>query len=247
MERTVLQGRGEVKLSEDDSITFDRVPIVSPNGDILVKSMSFKIKPGNHMLIVGPNGCGKSSLFRILGGLWPVYGGTVVKPPAADFTYIPQRPYLSLGTLRDQIIYPNTRSEMIQRPLRLPSSRAILSPRRALRNSARTGGVTDDNLMRLLEILQISDIVEREGGWDAQREWRDALSGGIKQMLAMARLFYHSPKVRALHLLSFGVIAYERSERAVRHLRRVHVQHNPGGRADHVRACNQSVEANSSP
>jgi ABC-type protease/lipase transport system fused ATPase/permease subunit len=46
-------------------------------------------------------------------------------------------------------------------------------------------------------MLELDSIVEREGGWDTQREWRDALSGGDKQRLAMARLFYHCPKVRA--------------------------------------------------
>lgn len=54
-------------------------------------------------------------------------------------------------------------------------------------------GVTDDDLQRILELLQVGSIVEREGGWDAQREWRDALSGGDKQRLAAARLFYHAP------------------------------------------------------
>ncbi|KAH9811020.1 ABC transporter transmembrane region 2-domain-containing protein [Melampsora americana] len=171
--KTLLQNRGTIKESDDD-IIFDEVPIISPNGDVLVKSLSFHVKPGQHLLIVGPNGCGKSSLFRILGGLWPVYGGTVTKPPASEFTYIPQRPYLSLGTLRDQIIYPDTKIEM------------------------HTRGVADSDLMRILAIVELDGIVEREGGWDVTREWRDALSGGDKQRLAICRLYYHCPKYAIL-------------------------------------------------
>jgi ATP-binding cassette subfamily D (ALD) long-chain fatty acid import protein len=57
--------------------------------------------------------------------------------------------------------------------------------------------VSDDDLMRILDVLEMGYMVEREGGWDASREWRDALSGGDKQKIAMARLFYHRPKVSA--------------------------------------------------
>ncbi|KAH9486683.1 ATP-binding cassette sub-family D member 1 [Psilocybe cubensis] len=167
-----LQGRGEVIESED--IRFENVPIVTPNGDVLVKSLSFHIKPGQNLLIVGPNGCGKSSLFRILGGLWPVYGGVVHKPSASQFILIPQRPYLPLGTLRDQIIYPHSQEEMYKR------------------------GVTDDDLSKILSVVEMSHIVEREGGWNATKEWREALSGGDQQKIAWARLFYHHPKYAVL-------------------------------------------------
>jgi ABC-type uncharacterized transport system fused permease/ATPase subunit len=91
-----------------DNIIFDKVPILSPNGDVLVEEMSFEIKPNMHLMITGPNGCGKSSLFRILGELWPATGGTVHKPDLSKIFYIPQRPYLPQGTLRDQLIYPDT-------------------------------------------------------------------------------------------------------------------------------------------
>jgi ATP-binding cassette subfamily D (ALD) long-chain fatty acid import protein len=169
---TVLQGRGTIE--ESENVEFKNVPIVSPNGDVLVKKLTFAIKPGDHLLIVGPNGCGKSSLFRILGGLWPVYGGSVKKPNFEDIFYIPQRPYLSRGTLRDQIIYPDTLYEF------------------------RAKNESEEALKEILEILEIESVLNRPNGWDAVEEWRDVFSGGLQQRIAMARLFYHKPKYAIL-------------------------------------------------
>lgn len=169
----VLKGRGKVVESKD--IEFIDVPIISPNGDVLVKALSFALKQGDHLLVVGPNGCGKSSLFRILGGLWPVYGGTVHKPPFSDIFYIPQRPYLSRGSLRQQIIYPDGLRTM------------------------RAKGVTDKDLLDILRTLDLESLVTLYGeGWDAEAEWRDVLSGGLQQRVAMARLFYHRPRYAIL-------------------------------------------------
>ncbi|KAF5566943.1 ATP-binding protein cassette subfamily D (ALD) member 2 [Fusarium phyllophilum] len=169
----VLKGRGTVHESND--ITFIDVPIISPNGDVLIKALSFTLKHGDHLLVVGPNGCGKSSLFRILGGLWPVYGGTVYKPPFHAIFYIPQRPYLSRGSLRQQIIYPDSLRQM------------------------RARSITDADLLEYLKILGLEHLPELyEEGWDAEAEWRDVLSGGLQQRVAMARLFYHRPKYAIL-------------------------------------------------
>ena len=205
------------------TVPASRSNLFSASGDVLIKSLSFYVKPGvsifpssleaGHSLTAFHSPHHDSNIFSSSVEMVPANrpfsafsadfgpstvralcqrmdwctlltlqpcssGGIVTKPPASEFTYIPQRPYLSLGTLRDQIIYPQSRAQMHAR------------------------GITDSDLVRILRLLDLEAIVEREGGWDAQREWRDALSGGDKQRLAMARLFYHRPKVRHFRGLS---------------------------------------------
>ena len=162
-----MEKRGEY--AEGDSIKFEGVPIISPNGDILINSINFEVKRGMNLFITGPNGCGKSSLFRIMGALWPLFGGNVSRPKGESIFYIPQRPYLPTGTLRDQIIYPHSKLQM------------------------RKKKVTDKMLKDLLEVVQLKSYTEKDGGLDKFANWNDVLSGGEKQRIAMARLFYHKP------------------------------------------------------
>lgn len=80
--------------------------------------------------------------FRILSGLWPLYNGTVKRPLINDLYYVPQRPYLAIGSLRDQIIYPDSVEDMKRK------------------------SIQDKDLMVILEVVNLQQVVIREGGWN---------------------------------------------------------------------------------
>ena len=161
-----------------DGVRLEHVPIVAPSlyprgGDELIESLSFIVRSGQHLLVSGPNGVGKSAIPRIVAGLWPVYRGLVSRPRNVGFDgimFLPQRPYLSVGTLRDQVIYPHTELDMGET------------------------GQTDRRLQEILDEAHLGYLPLREGGWNVRKEWKDVFSGGEKQRMAMARLFYHEPR-----------------------------------------------------
>ncbi|PSK41490.1 hypothetical protein C7M61_001173 [Candidozyma pseudohaemuli] len=166
----------EKNVNFGDEITFADVRLVTPADVTLVEKLNFSIKPGQHLLIAGPNGCGKSSMFRMLGGLWPCKYGKITIPTSDNMFYLPQRAYLCRGSLREQIIYPHTQEQF----------------------KKNKHGKTEKDLEEILKILDLSDILPENKDWDIVKNWNEELSTGAQQRLAMARLYYHQPKFAVL-------------------------------------------------
>jgi len=141
-----------------------------------MEPLKLVIKQGDHLMITGPNGVGKTAIARVLAGLWESAGGILQRPARGvnGLFVVPQRAYMVVGTLRDQIIYPHSYAQFM------------------------ASGQTDEDLMRILQVVHLAYLPDREGGWTTRKEWKDVLSGGEKQRMGMARLFYHQPKFAIL-------------------------------------------------
>ncbi|GFP84827.1 ABC transporter d family member 1 [Phtheirospermum japonicum] len=164
-------------VTEANYIEFDGVKVVTPTDNVLVEDLTLRVETGSNLLITGPNGSGKSSLFRVLGGLWPLVSGHIVKPGVGsdlnkEIFYVPQRPYTAVGTLRDQLIYPLTADQEVE-------------------------ALTQSEMTELLKNVDLEYLLDR---YPLEKEvnWGDELSLGEQQRLGMARLFYHKPKFAIL-------------------------------------------------
>lgn len=164
---------------------------VHPQAPPLVKDLSLVLKDGDHLMITGSNGVGKTAVARVLAGLWAPRGkdaalwrpkdedgheqtqrgtadddssthanigqkGTKRRKRKAVFV-VPQRSYMVAGSLLDQMIYPDSYVEYVEK------------------------GWTEDEMHEILESVFLGYLPEREGGFGVRKEWRDVLSGGEKQ------------------------------------------------------------------
>lgn len=163
-------GMATIDVVEQEYLALQRVTLETPNYErILVRDVSFKVAQGEGVLIVGPSGAGKSSLMRAIAGLWNAGTGCIVRPKPEETLFLPQRPYMLLGDLRSQLLYPNTSCQ-----------------------------VTDEQLHEVLEQVNLAHLPERVGGFDVELEWADVLSLGEQQRLAFARLLLTKPRYAIL-------------------------------------------------
>ena len=153
----------------DDSrkVRLDKMTVRTPDGSKeLVIDLSFELKRKQSLLIMGASGTGKSSVLRTIAGLWSSGSGSLDRPPLNELMFLPQKPYMIQGGLRDQLLYPY--------------------PDRA---------ATDEQIREVVDKVNLVDVFERVDS-DLERvvDWTNVLSLGEQQRVAFARLFLHHPK-----------------------------------------------------
>jgi putative ATP-binding cassette transporter len=82
-----------------------------PQGRALLGATTLELKPGEDVLVTGPTGSGKSTLFRAIAGIWPYWSGRIHMPQGAKLLFLPQKPYLPIGSLKRAVAYPDDASK----------------------------------------------------------------------------------------------------------------------------------------
>jgi vitamin B12/bleomycin/antimicrobial peptide transport system ATP-binding/permease protein len=100
------------------TIALDNLELSLPQGAPLLAATSIEFKPGEHVLVTGPSGAGKSTFFRSLAGIWPYWKGRIRLPVGARLLFLPQKPYLPLGSLKHAVSYPGKADEVDDRLVR---------------------------------------------------------------------------------------------------------------------------------
>lgn len=91
------------------SVSTEKLCVRLPDGSELLHDIYLTLQPGCNVLVKGSSGAGKSTLLRALSGIWPFVEGKIAMPPQEQLMFIPQRPYLPLGSLRSALLYPGTK------------------------------------------------------------------------------------------------------------------------------------------
>ena len=157
----------QIQTQPGDHLALDALTLYTPQYErVLIKALTLTLKPGDGLLITGDSGCGKSSLLRAIAGLWRSGSGVVHLPPLDGVFFLPQQPYMQIGTLRSQLIYPSAQTSL-----------------------------NDERLLDILAEVHLAELAERVGGLDAEHDWEKLLSVGEQQRLAFGRVLVHQPDI----------------------------------------------------
>ena len=113
LERKHLAGLARSPAPAGAGLALADVSLRLPDGDILLDGATLTVPPGGRVMLAGPAGCGKSTLFRAMGGLWPFCQGSLRLPQGERALFLPQRPYLPITTLAGAVTYPEKNRMLI--------------------------------------------------------------------------------------------------------------------------------------
>ena len=149
-----------------DAIVVQHADLTPPGGQKpILRDLSLSIGESDRLLVVGPSGCGKTSLLRMISGLWAPSRGSVERPETGELLFIPQKPYMLLGSLREQLCYPTDETRF-----------------------------SDDQLHHVLEEVNLGSLLQRYPDLEVKQDWPRILSLGEQQRLAFGRLLLNAPR-----------------------------------------------------
>jgi putative ATP-binding cassette transporter len=151
-------------------LRLEKLTVMTPNRQrTLISELSLALGKGENLLVTGASGVGKSALFRAIAGLWTDGQGTIKRPELEQLVFLPQTPYMLLGSFRQQLLYST-----------LPDA---------------TVSITDEALADVLEKVRLGELLKRIGGFDVEMDWVNVLSLGEQQRIAFARLLLARPEI----------------------------------------------------
>jgi len=150
---------------EDDRVAYESLTLRSPKEDrVLIQELSVSIPHKTRVVVVGTNHPAKMALFRATAGIWEIGDGRIVRPGAYNILFLPERPYLLPGTLRQ----------------------ILATPRRE--------APTEEQIERVSRAFDLEPAFARIGALDVEVDWPNVLSLGEQQLLAAARVVLAAPR-----------------------------------------------------
>jgi ABC-type uncharacterized transport system fused permease/ATPase subunit len=222
-EESITGNHNEQHIDNDNNLVLEieHLDLVTPDFQqrLLIQDLNLQLFKQQHLLIVGNSGAGKSSLLRAVAGLWTVGNGRIARPHDDDVYFLPQRPYCTLGSLKDQLLYPSIEREHgelqhLQEDVRNGDSSSSSSRDKKEGASGQKivpqahwlkQTISDDDLLRVLEQVDLLDLAKSvssnnknapgDKGLNTVLDWSNVLSLGEQQRLAFARVLVNRPRL----------------------------------------------------
>lgn len=162
--------------ADASSISVHSAELLNPAGQLIVQDFNLSVERGETVLVAGTSGVGKTSLLRMISGLWVPRSGYVRIPPPGKIMFVPQKPYMILGNLREQLCYPMKPEE-----------------------------VSDLELQSIMQEVSLSHFVKRYPDLSVKQDWSRVFSLGEQQRISFGRLLLNRPTFAVLDEATSGL------------------------------------------